>query len=110
MRNDWSSVYGPNKPKTWIVRRYFGRFSEARSDRWIFGNRADTAKRGDVPHLVKFSWTDIAAPARRRSSQPFTPTAQPDTHASQGEQLPPCSHVRTMRSFSEVEASVTALL
>ncbi len=55
----WAKHTHPNKPKTWIVRRYFGRFSKARSDRWIFGNRAGVDERGDVPHLVKFSWTDI---------------------------------------------------
>jgi RNA-directed DNA polymerase len=55
----WAKHTHPNKPKTWIVRRYFGRFSKARSDRWVFGNRAGVDERGDVPHLVKFSWTDI---------------------------------------------------
>jgi len=55
----WAKHTHPNKPKTWIVRRYFGRFSKARSDRWIFGNRAGVDERGHVPHLVKFSWTDI---------------------------------------------------
>ena len=55
----WAKHTHPNKPKTWIVQRYFGRFSKARSDRWIFGNRAGVDERGNVPHLVKFSWTDI---------------------------------------------------
>jgi RNA-directed DNA polymerase len=55
----WAKHTHPKKPKKWIVRRYFGRFDTSRNDRWVFGNRAGTNDRGDVPHLVKFSWTDI---------------------------------------------------
>jgi len=54
----WAKHTHPKKPKTWIVRRYFGRFNTSRSDRWVFGDRAGTDEHG-VPHLVKFSWTDI---------------------------------------------------
>ena len=54
----WAKHTHPNKPKTWIVRRYFGRFNKFRSDRWVFGDRAGTHEHG-VPHLVKFAWTDI---------------------------------------------------
>jgi len=54
----WAKHTHPNKPKTWIVRRYFGRFNKFRSDRWVFGDRAGTDEHG-VPHLVRFSWTDI---------------------------------------------------
>lgn len=56
----WAKHTHPNKPKKWIVRRYFGRFDTSRNDRWVFGNRAGTNDRGSVPHLIKFSWTDIA--------------------------------------------------
>ena len=55
----WAKHTHPKKPKKWIVRRYFGRFNTSRSDRWVFGDRAGTNERGGVPHLVKFSWTDI---------------------------------------------------
>jgi RNA-directed DNA polymerase len=54
----WAKHTHPNKPKTWIVRRYFGTFNKFRNDRWVFGDRAGTDEHG-VPHLVKFSWTDI---------------------------------------------------
>jgi RNA-directed DNA polymerase len=54
----WAKHTHPKKPKKWIVRRYFGRFDTSRNDRWVFGDRASTNERG-VPHLVKFSWTDI---------------------------------------------------
>ncbi len=43
----------PNKPRHWIIGRYFGRFSKFRNDRWVFGDR-DTGS-----YLPKPSWTDI---------------------------------------------------
>ena len=42
-----------NKPKRWIVGRYFGKFNKFRNDHWVFGDR-DTGA-----YLVKFSWTAI---------------------------------------------------
>ncbi|MEV0136897.1 hypothetical protein AB0H83_51820 [Dactylosporangium sp. NPDC050688] len=35
----WACYSHQNKPKTWIVPRYYGRFNPASQDRWIFGNR-----------------------------------------------------------------------
>ncbi|MGV1010214.1 MAG: group II intron maturase-specific domain-containing protein [Dermatophilaceae bacterium] len=55
----WACHSHPNKPKKWIVRRYFGRFNKFRNDRWVFGARDPVSERGDVAHLVKFSWTPI---------------------------------------------------
>jgi RNA-directed DNA polymerase len=43
----------PNKPKRWIVGRYFGTFNKFRNDRWVFGDRDSGG------HLVKFAWTSI---------------------------------------------------
>ena len=42
-----------NKPKRWVVGRYFGKFNKFRNDRWVFGDRDSGA------YLVKFSWTAI---------------------------------------------------
>ena len=42
-----------NKPKPWIVDRYFGKHNKFRNDRWVFGDPDNNA------YLVKFSWTDI---------------------------------------------------
>src|SRR5205814_6202729 len=42
-----------NKPKRWIVGRYFGKFNKFRNDHWVFGDRDSGAC------LVKFSWTAI---------------------------------------------------
>ena len=56
----WARHSHPTKPKKWIARRYFGRFNKFRNDQWVFGNRDHVVNdRGDVAHLVKFSWTAI---------------------------------------------------
>jgi RNA-directed DNA polymerase len=49
----WAKHSHPNKPKHWIVDKYFGRFNNARRDRWVFGDRESGA------YLLKFSWTKI---------------------------------------------------
>ena len=68
----WAKRSHPDKPKRWIVQRYFGRFNKFRNDRWVFGNRAGTDQRGSVPHLIKFAWTPIVR------HQLVTGTASPD--------------------------------
>ncbi|MGO9188495.1 MAG: group II intron reverse transcriptase/maturase [Streptosporangiaceae bacterium] len=49
----WACWSHRNKPRCWIVDRYFGKFSKFRNDRWVFGDR-DTGA-----YLPKPSWTDI---------------------------------------------------
>jgi len=49
----WAKHSHPNKPKHWIVKKYFGRFNHTRQDRWVFGDRESGA------YLLKFSWTKI---------------------------------------------------
>jgi RNA-directed DNA polymerase len=49
----WACWSHPNKPKRWIVGRYFGRFEKFRNDRWVFGDK-DTGA-----YLPKPAWTDI---------------------------------------------------
>jgi RNA-directed DNA polymerase len=43
----------PNKPKSWIVKRYFGKSNPSRQDKWVFGHRDSGA------YLRKFCWTKI---------------------------------------------------
>jgi RNA-directed DNA polymerase len=50
----WAVFSHANKPKRWVVARYFGRFNKARRNRWVFGDRASGA------YLHKFAWTKIA--------------------------------------------------
>src|SRR5580693_9865774 len=49
----WARWRHRNKPRPWIVGRYFGTFNTFRNDRWVFGDRDGGA------YLVKFSWTGI---------------------------------------------------
>src|ERR1039457_5005262 len=49
----WACWSHQNKPKRWIVDRYFRKFNKARNDRWVFGDR-DTGA-----YLPKPSWTGI---------------------------------------------------
>jgi len=49
----WACWSHPNKPKRWIVDRYFGKFNKFRNDRWVFGDRVTGA------YLPKPAWTKI---------------------------------------------------
>jgi RNA-directed DNA polymerase len=49
----WARHGHPNKPRRWVVARYFGKFNKFRNDHWVFGHRDSGG------HLVKFAWTSI---------------------------------------------------
>ena len=49
----WACWSHQNKPKRWIIDRYYRKFNKLRSDRWVFGDR-DTGA-----YLPKPAWTDI---------------------------------------------------
>jgi RNA-directed DNA polymerase len=49
----WAKFTHPHKGKRWITGKYFGQFSTARRDRWVFGDRDSGA------YLLKFAWTKI---------------------------------------------------
>ena len=49
----WAKLSHPNKPKHWVISRYFGRFNKSRHDRWVFGDRQSGA------YIHKFAWTTI---------------------------------------------------
>jgi RNA-directed DNA polymerase len=49
----WACWTHANKPKPWIISRYFGKFNKFRNDRWVFGDRETGV------YLPKFSWTPI---------------------------------------------------
>jgi RNA-directed DNA polymerase len=49
----WAKLSHPNKPKRWIIARYFGMFNPARQDKWVFGSR------NTGYYLRKFAWTKI---------------------------------------------------
>ena len=60
----WACWSHPNKPKRWIVGRYFGKFNKFRNDRRVFGDK-DTGA-----YLPKPAWTDIVrhTPVKGRAS------------------------------------------
>jgi Group II intron, maturase-specific domain len=49
----WAKHSHPNKPKRWIVNRYFGQFNPTRQAKWVFGDRDSGA------YLRKLAWTKI---------------------------------------------------
>jgi RNA-directed DNA polymerase len=49
----WARLSHPNKPRRWVITRYFGMFNLARQDKWVFGSRQSGF------YLRKFAWTKI---------------------------------------------------
>ena len=49
----WAVYSHWNKPKSWIIPRYYGMFNNSRRDRWVFGDRQSDA------YMQKFAWTRI---------------------------------------------------
>ncbi|MFE3781313.1 group II intron reverse transcriptase/maturase [Amycolatopsis sp. NPDC059090] len=49
----WARRGHRNKPKRWVIARYFGAFNKSRNDRWVFGDQSTGA------FLAKFAWTKI---------------------------------------------------
>jgi RNA-directed DNA polymerase len=49
----WAKYSHPNKPKRWIVNRYFGQFNPSRQAKWVFGDRESGT------YLRMFAWTKI---------------------------------------------------
>ncbi len=49
----WATSSHSNKPKSWVVHRYFGKFNKARQNQWVFGDRHSGA------YMHYFAWTHI---------------------------------------------------
>jgi RNA-directed DNA polymerase len=49
----WAKLTHPNKPRHWVINRYFGRNNKSRHDNWVFGDREGGG------YLVKHDWTKI---------------------------------------------------
>jgi RNA-directed DNA polymerase len=49
----WARYSHPNKPRRWIITRYFGMFNPARQDKWVLGSRETGF------YLRKFAWAKI---------------------------------------------------
>ena len=44
----WALFTHPNKPRAWIIPRYFGQFNKSRRDRWVFGDRLQRRLHAEV--------------------------------------------------------------
>jgi len=65
----WALLTHRNKPKRWIVQRYFGQFNTARQDNWVFGDRTSGA------YQVRHAWTGIIRhPLVKGTASPDDPT------------------------------------
>ena len=49
----WAVYSHWNKPKSWVIARYYGMFNTSRRDRWVFGDRQSGA------YMQRFAWTRI---------------------------------------------------
>jgi RNA-directed DNA polymerase len=49
----WATYSHPNKPKSWVFAKYYGKFHKSKQDRWVFGDRHSGA------YMHKFRWTHI---------------------------------------------------
>ena len=60
----WACRRHPNKGRKWVTARYFGTFSKARNDKWVFGDRDSGA------YLHKYA-------GRRSSGMSWSPAGHP---------------------------------
>jgi hypothetical protein len=76
----WAKFSHPNKPRRWIIARYFGMSNPARQDKWVLGSRETGF------YLCKFAWTKIVrhrmvaragVPGRPRPDRVLGPAATP---------------------------------
>jgi RNA-directed DNA polymerase len=94
----WATHSHPNKPKSWVFAKYYGKFHKSKQDRWVFGDRHSGA------YMHKFRWTHIlrhwtvrhkASPddptlagywawRRRKALLPITKTTQKLTNSQEG--------------------------
>ena len=81
----WARHTHPNKPPSWAIARYFGKFNKSRNDQWVFGDRESGI------FLHKFAWTRIVRhPMVKGAASPDDP-ALSDYWASRRSKAPPLS-------------------
>ena len=62
----WARFSHPNKPKRWVITRYFGMFNPARQGKWVFGSR-------------ETGFSCASSPGRRSSGTAWSPGGRPPT-------------------------------
>jgi len=93
----WATWSHPNKPKSWIVGRYFGKFNKFRNDRWVFGRDSDA-------YLVKFSWTGIVRHVMVKGTASPDDPALADYWAERREKVKPPLDRYTLRLLTRQDA------
>jgi RNA-directed DNA polymerase len=93
----WATWSHANKPKSWVVGRYFGKFNKFRNDRWVFGRDSDT-------YLVKFSWTDIVRHVMVKGTASPDDPALADYWAERREKVKPPLDRYTLRLLTRQDA------
>lgn len=93
----WATWSHANKPKSWIVDRYFGKFNKFRNDKWVFGNDSNT-------YLVKFSWTNIVRHVLVKGTASPDDPALADYWAQRRKRVKPPLDNYTMRLLAKQNA------
>jgi RNA-directed DNA polymerase len=93
----WATWSHGNKPKSWIVGRYFGKFNKFRNDKWVFGQDSDT-------YLVKFSWTNIVRHALVKGAASPDDPALAEYWAERRKRVKPPLDNYTMRLLARQDA------
>jgi len=86
----WACHHHSDKPKPWIINRYFGRYNPTRQDRWVFGDRTSGA------YLPKFAWTKIVRHSLVRGDASPDDPAQADYWANRRSKSKPPLDRRTL--------------
>jgi len=91
----WATRRHVNKPKRWIVDRYFGKYNKFRNDHWVFGDAASGA------YLPKLAWTDIVRHTLvKGEASPDDPTLA-EYWAKRRRRVPPPLDSYTLRLLSK---------
>jgi RNA-directed DNA polymerase len=93
----WATWGHANKPKSWIVGRYFGKFNKFRNDKWVFGHDSDT-------YLIKFSWTNIVRHVLVKGSASPDDPALAEYWAERRKRVKPPLDNYTMRLLARQDA------
>ncbi len=97
----WACWSHPNKPKRWIVQRYFGKFNKFRNDRWVFGDR-DTGA-----YLPKPAWTDIVRHTLVKGEASFDDPDLAEYWAQRRRKVTPPPDSYTVRLLSKQDGRCT---
>lgn len=88
----WIRHHHRNKPRSWMIARYFGQFNRSRKDNWVFGSHESGA------YLIKFAWTKIVRHRMvRGTSSPDDPTLTQYWKQRRSKQPPPPMNRQILR-------------